>query len=247
MNQDELDEIERVGEEVFAPTVETKFDSVVQDFDEAEKDNAIFVANEKAPDQMAESLSLSKQLDVGYDFIDKNKDSLKRFAKQKELSNKLDEIKKTAPRTHDFLLSPENLALSQDEIDELAKLELNINNQSATMQVLNSLDVTAYQTLGMFAKVPAAVWTAYSVPRNIIAKALGFDEVSSTSDVMMKLSEPFDERAAYHRQFTPTANLDFLDELKKGNEVQLADFGTFALAEKSIKLVIRKKINKSKK
>jgi DNA-binding protein HU-beta len=37
------------------------------------------------------------------------------------------------------------------------------------------------------------------------------------------------------------------DELKKGNEVQLVDFGTFALAEKSIKLVIRKKINKSKK
>jgi len=37
------------------------------------------------------------------------------------------------------------------------------------------------------------------------------------------------------------------DELKKGNEVQLADFGTFALADKSIKLVIRKKINKSKK
>lgn len=43
----------------------------------------------------------------------------------------------------------------------------------------------------------------------------------------------------------------FLDvmsvELKKGNEVQLADFGTFALAEKSIKSVIRKKITKSKK
>jgi DNA-binding protein HU-beta len=37
------------------------------------------------------------------------------------------------------------------------------------------------------------------------------------------------------------------DELKKGNEVQLADFGTFALAEKSIKLVIKKKISKSKK
>jgi len=37
------------------------------------------------------------------------------------------------------------------------------------------------------------------------------------------------------------------DELKKGNEVQLADFGTFALAEKSIKSVIKKKISKSKR
>ena len=36
------------------------------------------------------------------------------------------------------------------------------------------------------------------------------------------------------------------EKLKKGEEVQLADFGTFSVADKTIKSVLRKKVVKKK-
>jgi len=220
-------ELFEVGKELFGSSespVDVKNDNddlfqAAKQIDDDRQAHAVMNSENKTPDQVLENKNLSKYYGVHSDFVEKNKAYLKRNKEIQDTNKKLNEVREKAPRTADFLLDPDNLVLSKNEIDSLASIEKNQKEYSYATQFAASANLALLNAASLVAHTPSGIYTAYSLPRNMLAEKLGFDQISAVSDSLYNnpVSKFIDEKKNYFEQFAPDSKNDLIEEFSKGN------------------------------
>jgi hypothetical protein len=219
LNQDQLDEL---SGQVFGGVrseQKTTDDFVKQlvNQDKADVKQSFFVAGQRNPDQFAQFHRLSNKFGVKPEFVAENPEPF--IQKDKEQSYDYDKLIKSNPKVLEFLKSPENATLAQDDLENLNTLSAIKDDYSTMGGIRDSFWSGLSRMNASLVRIPAYLYDAAALPQNLIAKAVGSPIRVSSPDWARNnsVTEAYEATAKARSANVEELSGDILNELTQGN------------------------------
>ena len=196
-----------------------EYDDIVANPDAVKKKEiqaSRYIADRTTPERAAQIEQLSKKTKLPKEIVERNFEQVAKLPEADE--NDYDKLIQTNPGLTEYLRDPNNYAMSKDDIQNIKKIEDNVQDYSMLSSAYDALYTGMGNVNASLAKTPAALLQFAYTPQNIIADYFnvpGLKVEIPSNWINNDLAKYYEEAAK--AKAPPELSQSVIDELKSGN------------------------------
>lgn len=195
-----------------SPAVETS--ELVLPVDNPSTENLYNSLSTTSADENAKVIDLSNKTGQPTPFVQKNLQQVERIGQAPPVSFFAD-LEKNYPGTTKFLSVPNNMSMAHDDMENLTKIEQNVNEYSVAWKALAAFNKGAAGMGASIARVPNLAASAVLFPYNKAQEMAGGEQINYPAS--NPVADFLDRQAASYGTVTPEMNESVVGEIAKGN------------------------------